>query len=312
MKKPPHFGAIPGIAIGEIFADRRAVKAAGLHRDTMAGIAWTQRGAEAIVVSGGYEDDQDGEELIIYTGHGGNDRSTGGQIGDQRLHRGNLAMARSCLEGLPVRVIRGASALTSQAPRTGYRYDGIYYVDSYWRDRGKAGFAILRFRLVRDRAAPLPAARGSHSSGLAESPIGYEVGEPAQRIETTVQRIVRGSDLAQQIKILYDYRCQTCDTRLETIAGPYAEGAHIRPLGHPHDGPDSTDNILCLCPNCHVRLDFGAIVIADDLVILDATTLTHASGLRTHLRTDPGHPLEPEHLRYHRGLFGRPLPARDG
>ena len=310
MKEPPHFGAIPGIAIGEIFADRRAVKAAGLHRDTMAGIAWTQRGAEAIVVSGGYEDDQDGEELIIYTGHGGNDRSTGGQIGDQRLHRGNLAMTWSCLEGLPTRVIRGAGALTSQAPRMGYRYDGMYYVDSYWRDRGRAGFAIWRFRLVRDRAAPLPSVR--EWGELAEAPTDYDVGGLAPRAETTIQRVVRNGDTVQQIKILHDYRCQICDTRLETLAGPYAEGAHIRPLGQPHNGVDGADNILCLCPNCHVRLDFGAIVIADDLAILDATTLVRASGLRTHLRIDPRHPIEPEYLRYHRGLFGRPLTAHGG
>ena len=312
MKEPPRFGAIPGVAPGELFADRRAVKAAGLHRNTRTGIAWTQRGAEAIVVSGGYEDDQDGEELIIYTGQGGNDPHTGEQTGDQQLQLGTLAMARSCLEGLPVRVIRGAGALTSQAPRMGYRYDGIYYVDSYWRDRGRAGFAIWRFRLVRDRVAPLPPTQGSRSGGLAELPGGYDTDGPAPRIEATIQRIVRGGDLTQQIKILHDYRCQTCDTRLETIAGPYAEGAHIRPLGHPHDGPDSADNILCLCPNCHVRLDFGGVVIADDLAILDATTLAHASGLRTHLRVDARHPSDLGHLRYHRDLFGRPLPARDG
>ncbi|MBE3142597.1 MAG: HNH endonuclease, partial [Planctomycetes bacterium] len=34
---------------------------------------------------------------------------------------------------------------------------------------------------------------------------------------------------------------------------------HIKPLGSPHYGRDRRDNILCLCPNCHAKLDFGVI-----------------------------------------------------
>jgi hypothetical protein len=37
----------------------------------------SQTGAESIVVSGGYEDDEDHGDTIIYTGHGGNDPQTG-------------------------------------------------------------------------------------------------------------------------------------------------------------------------------------------------------------------------------------------
>jgi hypothetical protein len=33
------------------------------------------------------------------------------------------------------------------------------------------------------------------------------------------------------------------------------EAAHIRPLGAPHNGPDTWDNTLCLCPNHHVPFD---------------------------------------------------------
>ena len=33
------------------------------------------------------------------------------------------------------------------------------------------------------------------------------------------------------------------------------EAAHIRPLGAPHNGPDTLDNTLCLCPNHHVPFD---------------------------------------------------------
>src|SRR5665648_278714 len=84
----------------------RELSRAGGHRPTQAGIAGSQKaGADSIVVSGGYEDDQDLGDLIIYTGHGGQDRDTGRQAGDQQLTHANLALARSCDEGLPVRVI---------------------------------------------------------------------------------------------------------------------------------------------------------------------------------------------------------------
>jgi putative restriction endonuclease len=81
----------------------------------------------------------------------------------------------------------------------------------------------------------------------------------------------------------------------------FAEGAHIRPLGAPHDGPDSVDNILCLCPNDHVRLDYGAMVIDEDLMVRDAVTWTPLGPLRI----DSQHPIGREHVRYHRVLFSR-------
>lgn len=50
-------------------------------------------------------------------------------------------------------------------------------------------------------------------------------------------------------------------TRLETAARPYAEAAHIMPLGIPHNGPDKLENLLCLCPNCHVLFDGHALTV---------------------------------------------------
>ena len=42
-------------------------------------------GADSIVVSGGYEDDEDDGDTIIYTGHGGNDANSKKQIADQTM-----------------------------------------------------------------------------------------------------------------------------------------------------------------------------------------------------------------------------------
>jgi putative restriction endonuclease len=80
-------------------------------------------------------------------------------------------------------------------------------------------------------------------------------------------------------------------TGLEGLAGPYAEAAHVRPLGAPHNGPDTPDNILCLCPNHHVLLDHGGVAVAEDLTVL---------GAEGHLTVHPEHKLDKEYLRYHR------------
>ena len=61
------------------------------------------------MVSGGYVDDQDLGDVIIYTGAGGNDPNTGRQVADQSIdHPNNAGLVTSELSGLPVRVTRGA------------------------------------------------------------------------------------------------------------------------------------------------------------------------------------------------------------
>jgi predicted restriction endonuclease len=50
----------------------------------------------------------------------------------------------------------------------------------------------------------------------------------------------------------------------------YSEGHHLRPLGRPHDGPDVPANILVVCPNCHVMLDRGAVVLEREAITVIA------------------------------------------
>src|SRR5262245_11113972 len=118
------FGEIPGEPEGSRYASRQQAHNAGVHRPLQAGISGASlEGADSIVVSGGYEDDHDFGDTIVYTGHGGNDPNTGAQVADQVLERGNAALALNHARGLPVRVIRGASGDPTFSPATGYRYD---------------------------------------------------------------------------------------------------------------------------------------------------------------------------------------------
>jgi putative restriction endonuclease len=238
------------------------------------------------VLAGGYEDTQDFGEVIIYTGHGGRDPESGRQKAHQTLTRGNLALAYNTLQGLPVRVIRGARQSSLYAPEAGYRYDGLYMVEDYWREVGKAGFDVWRYRLRKIPDHPVP---GTPTPAVAAP---YAVTTPSAAM---VLRIVRDTAGTRQVKALYHYRCQICSIRLATAAGPYAEAAHIRPLHAPHHGPDTPDNILCLCPNHHELFNHGGIAVADDF------TLIGAAGC---LRVDFRHRINRAYLHYHREHYG--------
>jgi putative restriction endonuclease len=91
---------------------------------------------------------------------------------------------------------------------------------------------------------------------------------PTRRRSSSVNRIVRNFDVAASVKRLYENTCQICRTRLLTAAGPYSEGARIRPLGVPHNGPDTLENILCLFPNCHALFDGHALTVQPDGTVL--------------------------------------------
>lgn len=81
-----------------------------------------------------------------------------------------------------------------------------------------------------------------------------------ERVETTTYRILRDTELARQVKMLHDYKCQICGRTIELHDGSfYAEAHHIQPLGTPHNGPDKKGNIICVCPNHHAELDYGVI-----------------------------------------------------
>ncbi|MGI9174840.1 MAG: YDG/SRA domain-containing protein [Rhodothermales bacterium] len=136
------FGELPGCPKGSFFASRKSLSQTDVHRHRVAGICGSAKeGAESVVLAGAYEDDEDRGDIILYTGAGARDPKTGRQLRDQTLTRGNLALANSKIYGRPVRVIRRVG--------DGYRYDGLYFVGSFWQEPGQAGFLVWRFKLVR-------------------------------------------------------------------------------------------------------------------------------------------------------------------
>ncbi|PNG22726.1 HNH endonuclease [Streptomyces cahuitamycinicus] len=150
-----------------------------------------------------------------------------------------------------------------------------------------------QFHLLRDTNAEFGTGAEDPPGPSAHTPKGDET---PSRAEQTTQRIVRSTAVADYVKRVHDYSCQVCGIRLATPAGAYAEAAHIRALGRPHDGPDIPANVLCLCPNHHVLFDFGMLTISEDLTVAD-----HSSGASPcRLREIPEHRIDRQYLAYHR------------
>ncbi len=278
-----HFGEVDGHKEGDIFKDRKALAAAGIHRPLVAGIDGNgDYGSSSIVLNGGYPDDEDFGDTIIYTGHGGN--RDGRQIADQSWDSfGNKGLLKSANEGLLVRVTRGSNHRSKFSPKSGYVYGGLYVITDSYSKIGTHGFKVCRYKLEKwdpiqhQQFIFLPA--GNKTPG---------------RASTTTLRIIRDTAVTKSIKKLYNYTCQVCGIRISINNVPYAEGAHIKPLGTPHNGQDVPENVLCLCPNHHVMLDKYCFVINDDFTIPQ---------LKLTLNVHKNHNIDFDALLYHRGLF---------
>lgn len=99
-------------------------------------------------------------------------------------------------------------------------------------------------------------------ASLKPTPAASDIQEPKVpgRVLTQTYRVLRDTDLARKLKALHKGACQICGQGLRLRNGDiYSEAHHVQPLGNPHNGPDTADNIVVLCPNHHVLLDYGAV-----------------------------------------------------
>lgn len=124
---------------------------------------------------------------------------------------------------------------------------------------------------------------------------------PVERTSVSGTRPARNQAFVRQVKSWHGGVCQVCSEPLEGPLGRFSEAAHIQGLGSPHEGPDSTSNMLCLCPNHHTQFDGLAIYIDSDWHVrqtMDDEPLYE-------LRLDPQHRIAPEYVEYHRLLCGK-------
>lgn len=131
----------------------------------------------------------------------------------------------------------------------------------------------------------------SHATNVPLTKEANDLPSPQpERIATTTYRILRDTELARQVKVAHEFRCQICGHTIELADGSrYAEAHHIQPLGAPHNGPDVIGNILCLCPNHHAELDYLVAPIS-------VTAFRHADA----------HPVDLKYVDYHNRLLQEP------
>ncbi|XWS58877.1 hypothetical protein CRYUN_Cryun08bG0072800 [Craigia yunnanensis] len=149
-------GVVPGVEVGDIFFFRMEMCLIGLHAPIMAGIdymglkvsQYEEPVAVSIVASGGYEDNSEDGDVLVYSGQGGNVYKKGMKITDQKLERGNLALEKSLHRGNEVRVIRGVKDIATLNGKI-YVYDGLYKIQESWVEKGKSGCNVFKYKLVR-------------------------------------------------------------------------------------------------------------------------------------------------------------------
>ena len=97
---------------------------------------------------------------------------------------------------------------------------------------------------------------------LFDTDKAIDIFSESNRIQTTINRIIRDTKTTNILKAKYEYRCQFTGERLKIENNKYyVECHHIVPLGEPHNGRDVEENILCVSPNYHALLDYLAIPI---------------------------------------------------
>lgn len=120
----------------------------------------------------------------------------------------------------------------------------------------------------------------------------------SDRVETTRSRVIRNTDLAHDMKRMYNHTCQLCGVSRQGPDGdPYAEAHHIRPLGRPHEGPDEPENILVLCPNHHADFDYGQLTVDPESYRVSHAYEEAVDGTKLDI-ADP-HEISEDHLTYH-------------
>ncbi|KAK1266777.1 Histone-lysine N-methyltransferase, H3 lysine-9 specific SUVH5 [Acorus gramineus] len=157
-------GSVPGVEVGDVFRYRMELCMVGLHRRNMSGIDFKRLsigGHDVLatcIVSSGYYDDRDVDDVFIYCGQGGDPKNPCGNrvASDQTFTGGNLALKRSMEREKPVRVVRGFHGTTSwERGVSTYIYDGLYVVERCWEELGSSGYIVLKFQLRRMPGQPM-------------------------------------------------------------------------------------------------------------------------------------------------------------
>lgn len=124
-----------------------------------------------------------------------------------------------------------------------------------------------------------------------------------QENKITIQRLIRDSHIARELKKRYKNKCQLCGNLLRNSSGDYfSEAHHLKPYNRTHRGDDNYSNLIILCPNCHAQFDDLYYAINPDTKKVHCKFEDDRFHLKMLVMID-GHILGDEYLRYTWALF---------
>ncbi|KAF7322271.1 YDG domain-containing protein [Mycena chlorophos] len=216
----PRFGKIANVSVGQCFENRKALRDAGVHIPLRAGIWGTETdGACSIVASGGYADDVDKGNTIIYTGEGQGPVGASTKKSDQVWKGRNLALKRSMELRLRVRVVRGSDCGSKFAPKHGYRYDGLYRITKAWTAMGKEGLKVCQVQLVRlPNQPPIP----------TRHPTGTTIAQISQRVVARSRRSSPSSSPPPEEPLRLRGRQESMRERM--MSNDFLAPTHVSPM----------------------------------------------------------------------------------
>ena len=96
------------------------------------------------------------------------------------------------------------------------------------------------------------------------TPVDFAGPPPKTRYQ--IIRYIRDTKKTNELKKLYQNKCQVCNYQIITSNNEYySEAHHVWPLGSkPTGGDDDFDNMLVLCPTQHAEFDYNVIKISKD------------------------------------------------
>lgn len=114
----------------------------------------------------------------------------------------------------------------------------------------------------------------------------------------TIQ-IDRNRSISNQLKEIYQYRCQVCDTLTEIAPNKYyVETHHLQPVSE--NGPDYETNMVVVCTTCHKFLDHGSMYICPNNNRIVHFDITHPLFNREIIFK---HAITPKYLEHQMGKF---------
>ncbi len=199
--------------------------------------------------------------IFYYTGEG--------QTGDQKIEKGNKAIAES--EGKKDILLLELSKGTGNGRgRNKYRFTGIMQCIGYHEDtlpdRNKNNRSVIVFELISIQETD-----NLRSSDPEKTQENITLEDLEEKIEsllssnptTTKDRKVRFYERNKYIR-MYALKeangvCQNCKKEAsfnDKLGNPYLEVHHINRLSD--GGFDNINNVVALCPNCHREIHHGS------------------------------------------------------